>query len=305
MTEAMTNPEDLLASYSDGLASAVERAGRSVVRVEARRQAPGSGVVWGEAGLVLTADHVLEREEDLRIGLPDGNTVTATLAGRDPGTDLALLRIDTQGLTPIQHAPSPKVGQVALVVARPGSSLETSIGVVSAIIGPARTWRGGRLEGLIRTDAVMYPGFSGGPLVDASGRMVGLATSQLGRGAGLAIPLQTVERVTALLQQHGRVRRGFLGVTSQAIPLPAALRGTLNLSQESALLVSGVESGGPAERAGLLVGDVVVALAGQPVRHSEDLLALLGAERVGQATTVQVMRAGELRELSVTIGERQ
>jgi S1-C subfamily serine protease len=304
MNETKISSEELLAAYSDGLAAAVERAGRSVVRVEARRQAPASGVVWSEA-LVVTADHVLEREEDLRVGLPDGSAVSATLAGRDPGTDLALLRLQGQSLTPIERAPAPKVGQVALVVARPGAGLETSIGVVSAITGPARTWRGGRLDGVIRTDAVMYPGFSGGPLVDAAGRMVGLATSQLGRGAGLAIPLQTVERVSTSLQQHGRVRRGFLGVTSQAIALPAPLRDRLGLSQESGLLISGLEADGPAEQAGLLVGDVLVALADQTVRHAEDLLSQLGPERVGQATSVKLIRAGELRELPVTVGERQ
>jgi S1-C subfamily serine protease len=295
----------VLAGLSDDLARAVERAGASVVRVDARRRQAASGVVWAADGLILTADHVLERDEDLTVGLPDGRSVGTRIVGRDPGTDLALLRAEAQGLSPVQQGPAPKVGHLALVVARPGSGLETSIGAVSALVGPARTRRGGRLEGIIRTDATFYPGFSGGPLVDTGGRMIGLATSYFGQGAGMAIPLETVGRVTAALLSHGRVRRGFLGLSSQPVGLPEALRTRLGLGQESGLLVVGVEPGGPAESGGLLIGDVLIALGGEPVRDTDDLRGLLGAKRVGQATPVRVIRGGEPRELTVTIGERQ
>ncbi len=294
---------EVLAAFSTALADAVERAGTSVVRVDARRRQPASGVVWAD-GVIVTADHVLERDEDISVGLADGVTVGATIIGRDPGTDLALLRVQA-AVTPIQRGSAPQVGQVALVVARPGPALETSIGVVSALAGPSRTWRGGRLDGIIRTDATLYPGFSGGALVDPAGRMVGLTTSHFGRGAGLAIPLETVERVATALQTYGRVRRGFLGLGSQPVALPSGLRGQLGLSQESGLLISNVESGGPAEQAGFLVGDVLVALGGEPIRHTDDLLAQLGPDRVGQTTTARVIRGGALRDLSVTIGERK
>jgi S1-C subfamily serine protease len=305
MSSAGTDAAEVLAAFSNSLAGAVERAGASVVRVEARRRQAASGVVWGQDGLILTADHVLERDEDIAIGLPDGGAAAASIVGRDPGTDLALLRVQGAALAPVQRGPAPKVGHVALVVARPGAALETSVGFVSALVGPARTGRGGRLEGLIRTDAVLYPGFSGGALVDASGALIGLATSHFGHGAGLAIPLETAERVAGALQSHGRVKRGFLGLVSQPVAIPEGLRGRLGLSQESGLLVSGVEAGGPAEQGGLMVGDVVVALGGQPIRHTEDLLTQLSSERVGQQAAVRVIRGGESRDLTVTIGERQ
>ena len=297
----------VLVAFSDGLAGAVERAGASVVRVEARRRQSASGVLWGADGLVLTADHVLERDEDLVVGLPDGREVAATIVGRDPGTDLALLRAEAPGPAAIERGPAPRVGHLALIVARPGDGLATSIGVVSAIGGPARTRRGGQLDGFIRTDATYYPGFSGGPLVDSAGRMIGLATSQFGggSGAGLAISLETVRRVAESLLSHGRVRRGFLGIGSQPVAIPAALRERLGLSQETGLLVVGVEAGGPAEQGGLLIGDLLIALGGSPVKDTEDLRDQLGADRVGQPTAVRVIRGGEPRELTVTVGERR
>ncbi len=304
MSEQATEGTGALAGFSDTLADAVERAGTSVVRVEARRRQAASGVIWSADGLVVTADHVLEREEDIAVGLPGGQSAAARIVGRDPGTDLALLKADVAGLRPIERGDAPRVGHFALVVARPGPELETSIGAVSALIGPVRTWRGGRLPGLIRTDAVLYPGFSGAPLVDTGGRMIGLATSHFGQGAAMAIPLETIDRVVGALQQHGRVRRGFLGLSSQPVRLPDALRTTLGLAQESGLLVVGVESGGPAEKAGFMLGDVLVALGGQPVRNTDDLRGLLGAESVGQATSARVIRGGESRELPVTVGER-
>jgi S1-C subfamily serine protease len=305
MNERASEAASVLAAFSDNLAGAVERAGTSVVRVDARRRQSASGVLWAGDGLVLTADHVLERDEDLAVGMPDGKTVGATIVGRDPGTDLALLRTEARGLPAIQQGPSPKVGHLTLVVARPGDGLATSIGVVSALGGPARTWRGGQLEGFIRTDATLYPGFSGGPLVDSAGRMVGLATSHFGQGASLAITMDTIGRVTSALLSHGRVRRGFLGVSSQPVPLPEALRSKAGQGQESALLVVAVEAGGPAERGGLMIGDLLVALGGQPIRGTDDLRTALSPERVGQATPARVIRGGEPRDVTVTIGERE
>lgn len=296
----------VLSTLSDQLANAVERAGQSVVRVEARRGRAGSGVAWSADGLILTADHVLERDEDLVIGLPDGRRSSARIVGRDPGTDLALLRVEGAALTPAEQASAPRVGQLVLVVARPDRSLATSLGVVGALGGPVRTWRGGRLASFISTDAIFYPGYSGGPLVDVSGRMLGLATSRFGRGqgAGLAIPLESVKQSAEALLSHGRIRRGYLGISSQPVALPAGLRGAAGLEQETGLLIVGVESGGPAERGGLLVGDILVTLGGEVVGDTDDLRDLLGPERLGQTVPTRVIRGGQPHDLSLTVGER-
>lgn len=305
MSTNMQPTGELLKGLSDALANAVVRVGQSVVRVDARRRHSASGIVWSADGLILTADHVLEREEDLAVGLPDGRTVSASLVGRDPGTDLALLRAETANQSPPTWGAEPRVGQLTLIVARPGpAGLATSIGVVSAVGGPARTWRGGQLERFVRTDATFYPGFSGGALVGADGGLLGLATSGFRHASGLAIPIETIQRVTTALLSHGRVRRGYLGVTSQPVGLPEALRQARAIEQQSALLVVGVESGGPAERAGLLLGDVLLTLGGQPLRDTEDLRAALGPDSVGQQVAARVLRGGELRDLTVTIGER-
>lgn len=293
---------NILTRFSDDLAAAVEKASASTVRVDSRRRGnPASGIIWAP-GLVVTADHVFEREEDITIGLPDGRDLPATIAGRDPSTDLAILRFDAPAVTPAEPGPEPRVGHFVLIVARPGAVAATA-GVVSAIGGPARTMRGGRLESFIRTDAVMYPGFSGGPLVNAAGQVIGLCTTHF--GGSLAIPLTTVNRVVSHLQASGRIKRGFLGITSQPVALPETLRAKVVGAPESGLLIIGVEPGGPAELGGLLVGDILVGFAGQPVRDTDDLQALLAGDRVGQATEVLVLRGGERRQLTITVGERK
>jgi S1-C subfamily serine protease len=294
-----------LMNFSDALADAVARAGDSVARIEARPRQAASGIVWRADGLVLTADHVLERDDDVQVGLPDGRSVPATIVGRDPSTDLALLRAEANNLTPIERAPAPRTGQVVLIVARPGSAPAASLGIINTVGGPVRTGRGGQLESFIRTDASFLPGFSGGPLIDAAGRLLGLATSHFGRGAGLGIPVETLDRVSTALLAHGRIRRGFLGLGSQPVAIPTALRGRHGLTQESGLLVVGVEPGGPAERAGLLLGDLLIGIGSDTLRDTGDLRAALSSDRVGQTTPLRVLRGGEPLDLTVTIGERE
>lgn len=296
-----------LQGLSNDLADVVERAGRQVVRVNARRRVPGSGILWSPDGVVVTADHVVEVEEGITIGLPEGQEVPAQLVARDPGTDLAVLRAQLSGRTAVELAEpsSVKVGNLVLALGRPGEEGPmATIGIVSALTGPWRTRRGGVLEQLIQTDVTLYPGFSGGPLVDASGRVIGLNSSLLGRGASVAIPVETVQRVVQALLTQGRVRRGYLGVSSQPVTLPPGLVQGLGLGQRAGLLVVGVEPKGPADKAGLMLGDLLVGLAGQPVQNAEDLQGLLGPERVGQKTQVRVIRGGQLRDIAVTIGER-
>lgn len=293
-----------LTSLSDALAAAVEAAGPSVVRVEARRRLPASGIVWSADGLIVTAHHVVELDDNIQVGLPDGQTVPASLIGRDPTTDLALLRAKASGLTPAAWAAAEtlRVGHLALALGRPGQTVMATLGIVSALKKDWRTPAGGQFDHYLQTDALMYPGFSGGPSVDATGRIIGLNSSALLRGVSLAVPAATVRRVADALLAHGRVKRGYLGVGAQAVRLPATL--AAQLSQETGLLLGSVEPGSPAERGGLFMGDTVVALARHPVRHLDDLLALLSSDRVGQSVPVRIIRGGQVMELSVVIGEQ-
>ena len=297
----------LLVGLSDDLAEAVARAGEYTVRVNARRRMPASGVLWPEGGVVVTADHVVELDEGITVGLPDGREAPAQLAGRDPGSDLALLRVEGHTSAPsgIFGSGQLKVGNLVLALGRPAEgSPMASIGIVSALTGPWRTRQGGLLESLVQTDVTLYPGFSGGPLVDASGLMVGLNSSILARGVSSALPADTVRRVVQALLSGGKVRRGYLGVSSQPVPLPESLSRQFGLGQESALLVVNVEPGGPADQGGLILGDVLVAMGGRPIRDAEDLQGMLGPDRVGAPTPVKILRGGELKGLTITVGER-
>jgi S1-C subfamily serine protease len=293
----------VLPNLSEALAATVEAAGAGVVRVEARRRLPASGIVWSPDGVIITAHHVVEWDENISVGLPDGQTVPGTLVGRDPTTDLAVLRAQATGLTPPAWAEPDdlRVGHLVLALGRPGRTVQATLGIVSALGESWRTPAGGRLDRYLQTDVVMYPGFSGGPLVDAAGGVLGLNTSALLRGISLAVPTLTLRRVVETLLAHGRVRRGYLGVGAQSVRLPAALGE--RLGQETGVLLVSVESGSPAEQGGLLLGDTIVTLDGQPVRHMDDLLALLSSDRVGAAVPVRVVRGGQVQELTVTIGE--
>ncbi len=297
--------EQVLANLSDALAATVEASGPSVVKVDARDRLAASGIVWSADGVVVTAHHVVERDDDIGIGLPDGRTVAATLVGRDPTTDLAVLRAEAGGLTPPtwSDASGARVGHLVLAVGRPGHKAMATLGIISALSEQAwRTPAGGQVDRYVQTDVVMYPGFSGGPLVDARGQVLGLNTSALLRGVSLAVPAATLRRVVETLLVHGRVRRGYLGVGAQPVRLPAAL--AQQLGQEAGLLLLSVEPGGPAEQGGLLLGDTIVALGGQPVVAMDDLLDGLSGERVGVSVPVRVVRGGQVQDLTVVIGER-
>lgn len=295
---------DTLSQLSDDLASAVGATAPVVARVEARRRLPASGIVWSADGVVVTAHHVIERDEGITVGFDDGESVPATLVGRDPSTDLAVLRASATGLTPGEWSASDglRVGHLALAIGRPGRSVQATLGIVSALAHGWRSPTGGRLDPYMQTDVAMYPGFSGGPLVDAGGKVIGLNTTALHRGINVAIPAETVRRVVETLLAHGRIQRGYLGVGTQPVRLPEAL--ARSAGQETGLLVVSVEPGSPAEVAGLLLGDTIVALAGQPVRYLDDLLAALPGDQVGVEATARILRGGEVREVGVTIGER-
>ena len=295
-----------LLSLSNDLAGAVERAGGATVAVNARQRMASSGIHWRQ-GVVVTADHTVERDEEITVTLANGKSMPATLAGRDPSTDLAVLRVE--GIeAPIAHigdAAGLKVGHLVIAIGRPGEDgLAASMGAVSALGGPWRTWRGGHVGQFIRPDLTLYPGFSGGPLADAQGQVVGLVTSGLSRGAGLAIPAATVTAVVEQILAKGHIARGYLGLGMQPVHLPDDLKARLSLPANQGLIVVSVGAGGPAEQGGLLIGDVLVALDGAPVADTNDVQTLLGPERVGKPITVQVVRGGAATQVTVTVGER-
>jgi S1-C subfamily serine protease len=294
---------EALLSLSNELAGAVERIAPSIVAVHARRRLPSTGIHL-RPGIVVTAEHTVRAEDGLTVETPDGRSHPATLVGRDSGTDLAVLKITTD----LDGPPAPRgddgalrVGHMVLAL---GYGPRASWGVISALGPRWRTWRGGEIDRLVRLDLVLYPGFSGGPLVDAAGHVVGVNTSALARDSRLAVPVTTVGRVVDELLRQGHVSRGYLGIGMQPVRLPDGLRAALGLPGDGGLIVVTVEPDGPAARAGLLLGDVLVALDGVPTADLDDVQGRLGGDRIGTTVTALVVRAGARAEVRVTVGER-
>ncbi len=298
---------DVLQNLSETLGTTVETVGQGVVQVDARKRMPASGVVWSADGVIVTSHHVVQREDKIKVGLADGKTVNATLVGRDPSTDLAVLRAEASDLAPATWAEfdgsTVKVGHLVLALGRPGKTVQATLGIVSALGPEWRTPAGGKVEHYLQTDVVMYPGFSGGALVGADGTVLGITTSALMRGVSLAIPSPTVSRVIDTLISHGRVRRGYLGVSTQAVRLPTAL--STELEQETGLLLAAVEPNSPAEKGGLLLGDTIVAVDDTNVRQHDDLLAFLTSDRVDTTVAVKIIRSGTIQTVDVVVGERE
>lgn len=295
----------VLVELSDALADAAELAGKSTVLVNARRRIPASGIMYA-ADLVLTAEHVIEKDEDISVVLADGAEIAAKVAGRDAGTDLAVLKLDRAAGTVAEITKTPaRLGQIALALARPSrDGIEASLGTVSAIGGPVRTGRGGMLERYIRTDSISYPGFSGGPLVAADGTILGLNTSGLSNGPAITIPADIAWNIADTLAQHGQIKRGYLGIRSQTVDIPSNSQEALKRKQATGLLVMSVENNSPASKGGLIVGDILVAVAGNPVLHHDELFTRLNGDVVGKSTPVEILRGGQPQTLNVLIGER-
>lgn len=300
-----------LQAYSDELAAVVAQVTRSVVRVQARQRIAGTGVIWTSDGSIVTADHVVEREENISV-VVDGTTYEAELKGRDPSTDLAVLKIKTDApLQPAQVADSKtlKQGNLVFAVGRPwGAEAIVSGGIVSALgkFGMGNGWGAQFRDGLIHSDVTLYPGFSGGPLADASGRVVGINSSVLGRDLSLAIPTETVSRVAEQLLRDGRIKRGYLGVGVQKIPLQQSLQQLLaqklGSSQETGLMILQVEPETNADKAGFLPGDILVGLNGTAIARVRELNRWLATETDGRTVNARVIRGGELKEFPVTVG---
>ncbi|WP_087043419.1 trypsin-like peptidase domain-containing protein [Caballeronia ptereochthonis] len=291
---------------SDNLAGIVERVGQSVVAVHGRHRIPSSGVIWRH-GVVVTAAHTIRREDGIEVTLPEGRTVTAVLAGRDTGTDLAALKLDGVDLDPVEcgDARSLKPGHLVLAVARAdGFGAGADFGVIGSTGGPWRTWRGGQVDAFVRLDGGLHPGFSGAALADVRGQVMGICTSALARGAGMLIPGMTVERVTGELLANGRVSRGYLGVGTQQVTLLDAWIKEMNLPSSRGLLINSLAPGGPAEQAGVLIGDVLIELDGRPCSDMDDVHMALASASIGQQLKIASIRGGQRHECSVTVSER-
>ena len=321
----MSNNESTdLTQLSDQLADAVDQAAQSVVLVDGRRRMPASGIVLNET-MVLAADHAVEGDGPITLINANGDELSAKIGGRDPGSDLVLLTADSGLGQPLAASDSSaRVGQIALALGRPSATgIQASLGIVSAVgsgvrsfgkRGKGRRGRGhhGRrhhkhaqtAEQVVRTDAIPYPGFSGGPLIDGRGQVLGINTSGLYRGVSIAVPIARGIDIANALSEHGSVRRGYLGVRSQPAQISESQQAVLGRDQESGLLIVWIESGGPAERGGLLVGDILVALDETPISDAQDLQISLAANLAGQQATIQIMRGGEPALLNVEIGER-
>jgi len=296
----MTNPA---LDFSNALADAVERATLSVVRVETGRRRPASGTVWSTDGLILTSAHALEREEGLEIQLESGETRAAALVGADLASDIALLRAEGDSFQALERAPldSLRRGNLVLALSRPGRTVRANLGVVSALADEWRAPGGGKIERYIQTDVAIEHGFSGGALIDASGRLIGLNSAGLLRGTPLTLAVSTIERVVTALLTHGRIQRGYLGVSSSPARLPDAAAQVAG--QRIGLILTGLQPGGPAEQAGFLLGDVLLSLDGQALASIGDLQAAL-EERAGRLVAAKILRAGAVQELSVTPSAR-
>jgi serine protease DegQ len=306
--DELDDPEDEMTEIgtqlSQATAGAVEKAGRAVVRVEGRRRGPSSGVAWSADGLIVAAHHNLEWDEDVGIGLHDGTVAKANVIGRDPTTDVALLKASAAGLaTPDWTDDGVKVGHLVLVLTRPGRTARASLGVVHALGDEWRTSAGGRVDRYLQTDVEIRTGFSGSLLVDLAGRALGMNNAGLVRGASLALPPATLRRVVDALVAHGHVQRGFIGIGTMPVHLPAEVQ--KSTGQRAGLLVTSVQPDSGAAGAGLMLGDVLLAVEGHALGGPADLLPFLEAERIGQPIAVRLLRAGELRDLQVTVGTRE
>lgn len=294
-----------LKSFSDQIASLAARAGAAVVAVHARRGFNSSGVHWSK-GVVVTADHAVRRDEGIRIATPQGVAYPAGLAGRDPGTDLAVLRVPGLEIPVAERSEGKAVasGSLVLALGRFKDSASVALGAIGSVSGPSQTWRGGKLDQVVRLNLAADPGASGGAVIDADGKLIGIATAALSRVSAFAIPLATVARVTENLLAHGRIPRGYLGIGLQPIAIPEHLKSKLNLPSDAGLLAASVDQEGAAGKGGIVIGDILLELGGRVLQRLEDLQLVLDSESIGKKLKARLLRGGNTMELEVTVGER-
>jgi len=295
-----------LIELSNTLAEITERVAQSVVAVHTEARGSSSGVVW-QSGLIVTAEHALRRDEEIEVTLPDGRVAPATLAGRDPRTDLAVLKCEEAKLPPHNAAKSEIVnpGSLALVVGRTrASGPVAALGIVSLVAAERRAWTGVALSPYIRLDIGLQPTAIGGVAVDAYGSAMGLATPRFSRFGATAIPTPTVATVVRTLLEKGRIPLGYLGVGLQPVRLPETLRQSLQRQERTATIVLEVEPNGPAHDAGIVIGDILVSLAGRAVTRLEDIQTQLQGEAIGKSMPAKLVRGGAVRETTIVVGER-
>ncbi len=302
--------DDVLDPYSARVAHAFERVGPAVAHIaaldpERRVRGTGSGVIFTPDGYLLTNDHVIAGARQLSASLPDGRVVESSLVGSDPATDLAVLRLAANGLSHAEFGSSARlrVGQLAVAIGNPlGFQATVTAGIVSALGRSLRSPSGRLIDSVIQTDAPLNPGNSGGPLVDANGRVIGINTAMIGAAQGIcfAIGIDTAVEVAARLMRDGRVRRSRLGIAAQTVPLDRRVARHLELTVSTAVMISDIAGNSPAERAGLAKGDVLLSFAGEALRGVDDLHRLLTIERAQTEVTIEILRAGRLLIRTIT-----
>jgi S1-C subfamily serine protease len=299
----MAEPTNSLVAFSDAAAQLVERIASSIIAVHGGGRWPSSGIHW-RSGVIVTAEEVLERDEDIKVTLPGGHVVAASLAGRDASTDVAVLRFQPDGLAaaPTADAASLRAGHVVLAIGNHEGTPLASLGIV-AIAGPAwHSLRGGTIDSLIRLDLALSPTAEGGAVVDVQGHVVGMAV--LGpRRRALAIPTSTIDRVVDQLLAKGHVFRGYLGAGLQPVRLGRPSNGAQPSGSGRGILVASIDPDGPAARAGLLVGDIVTTWNAKPVDRVREVMRLLGSDN-GSTVDLGLVRGGAPTTLKVVIGER-
>jgi S1-C subfamily serine protease len=295
-----------LIELSDALAEATDRAATNTVAVHTEARGSSSGVIW-RAGVIVTSEHALRRDDEIHVTLADGRVVPAILAGRDPSTDLAVLKC-AEATTPVTEFGDPaaiKPGSLTLVVGcTRASGPVAALGVVSLVASERKTWTGASLAPYIRLDVAIQPTAAGGAVVDAHGRAFGIATPRFARFGAIAVPASTVKAVVDTLLEKGRIPRGYLGVGLQPVRLPDTLRQSLHREVKTAAIVLEVEPDSPAHKAGLVIGDIIVSLSGQPVARLEDIHSQLQGAAIGKQLSLGFVRGGALQETSVAVGER-
>ena len=295
-----------LIELSNALAQTTEHAAASVVAIHTEARGSSSGVVWRE-GVIVTAEHALRHDEEIQATLPDGRVVQASLAGRDPSTDLAVLKCAEAGNRFIERgdASSTKPGSITLVVGRTrASGPVAALGVVSLVVPERSTWTGSSLVPYIRLDVGLQPTAVGGAVVDAHGKALGIASPRFARFGAIAIPAATIDRVAETLLKKGRIPRGYLGIALQPVHLPDHLRQSLLYKEKTAVIILEVEPDGPAHKAGIVIGDILVSLAGQPITRPESVQLHLQAENIGKSLNAKIVRGGAARDVSISVGER-
>jgi S1-C subfamily serine protease len=291
-------------SFSDELARISEQAGKSVVSIHAGHRQSASGVLWRD-NIVITAEHLIRDEEDIPVTLSPEKNTNAKVVGRDAATDLAALRLnEIADLKPAQFggASDLRIGNYVLALGRSRrGNLVASGGIISGLMGSWRTWQGSEIEQFIRPDLTLYPGFSGGPLIDARGQFLGINTGGLRRSTPICIPHTTIARVCEELSTRGSVARPYLGIAVRPVQVSDRTREELGLGTPYGVLVIQIEPKGPADQAGMLIGDVLVRAGGESIADSEDLLDLLSKKRIGDEVEAYVVRGGKLVTLRVKL----